>query len=125
VSDTDLSRQRQVVEAFLAASRGGDFAALLELLDPNVAFHADQVAARLGGHAELRGAEVVARTFRGRARGALPALVNGEIALVVAPQGRLRIVLRLTVADDRISAIEALADPARLAGLDVALLDGG
>ncbi|WEX74553.1 sigma-70 family RNA polymerase sigma factor [Sinorhizobium numidicum] len=119
----DLNRQRKVVDAFLAASRGGDFDALLAVLAPDVVFHADAVAARMGARAEIRGAAAVAETFKGRAQGALPALVDGTIGLLVAPQGRLRVVLALTLQGGRITAIEALADPDRLGRLDLAVLD--
>ncbi|GAA2827871.1 RNA polymerase ECF family sigma subunit [Aminobacter aminovorans] len=119
----DRTRQRQVVEAFLAASRGGDFAGLLAVLDPDVVFRADAVAAQLGALAELRGAQAVAQSFKGRAQGALPALVDGAIGLIVAPMGKLRVVLMLRLDGDRIVGIDAIADPDRLAQLDLALLD--
>jgi RNA polymerase sigma-70 factor (ECF subfamily) len=120
--DADRARKRQVVDAFLAASRAGDFEALLAVLDPDVVFRADTTAVRMGGTAEIRGAAAVAGTFRGRAQAAQPALVDGEVGLVVAPGGRLRIALRLTITDGRIAAIEAIADPERLGRLDVAVL---
>ncbi|WP_395449194.1 sigma-70 family RNA polymerase sigma factor [Aminobacter sp. UC22_36] len=119
----DRTRQRQVVDAFLAASRGGDFAGLLKVLDPDVVFRADAVAAQLGAVAELRGAQAVAQSFKGRAQGALPALVDGAIGLLVAPMGKLRVVLMLKLDGDRIVGIEAIADPDRLGQLDVVLLD--
>jgi RNA polymerase sigma factor (sigma-70 family) len=121
-ADADLPRQRKVVEAFLAASQRGDFEALLAVLDPNVMFRADEVATRMGGSAELRGAAAVAATFKGRAQAARAATVDGGLALAVIFGGRLRIVLRLTIAGDKIVAIEAIADPARIAAFDVALL---
>jgi RNA polymerase sigma-70 factor (ECF subfamily) len=123
-ADADLPRQRKVVEAFLAASQRGDFEALLAVLDPNVMFRADEVAVRMGGSAELRGAAAVAATFKGRAQAARAATVDGGLALAVIFGGRLRIVLRLTIAGDKIVAIEAIADPARIAAFDVALLNG-
>lgn len=123
VAEADFVRQRKIVDAFLAASRGGDFAALLEVLDPGVVFRADEIAARLGAQAELRGSHAVAETFSGRAAGAQPALVDGELALVVAPRGRLRVVLRLTIADGRITRIEAVSHLGRLRAFDIALLD--
>jgi len=118
----DRTRQREVVDAFLAASRGGDFAGLLAVLDPDVVFRADAAAARLGSAAELRGAQAVAQNFRGRAQVARPALVDGSIGLLIAPMGKLRVVLALKLDGDRIVGIEAIADPDRLAQLDVALL---
>lgn len=119
----DRTRQRQVVDAFLAASRGGDFAGLLAVLDPDVVFRADAVAAQLGAVAELRGAQAVAQSFKGRAQGALPALVDGAIGLLVAPMGKLRVVLMLKLDGDRIIGIDAIADPDRLGQLDLVLLD--
>src|SRR5437588_645109 len=84
----DRARQRAVVDAFLAASRGGDFDALLALLDPDVVLRADQAAVRSGGIAEeVRGAAAVAETFAGRARAAQPALVDGAVGLAWAPGG--------------------------------------
>lgn len=117
-----FARQRKLVDAFLAASRGGDFEALLTVLDPEVVFRADATAVRMGSFAEIRGATAVAETFRGRAQGAQPALVDGMVGLVVAPAGRLRVVLGLTIAHGRIVAIDAIADPARLRQLDLAVL---
>lgn len=118
----DRTRQREVVDAFLAASRGGDFAGLLAVLDPDVVFRADAAAARLGSAAELRGAQAVAQNFKGRAQVARPALVDGSIGLLIAPMGKLRVVLALKLDGDRIVGIEAIADQDRLAQLDVALL---
>jgi RNA polymerase sigma-70 factor (ECF subfamily) len=118
--EADLARQRRVLDAFLAASRGGDFAALLTVLDPDVVFRGDAAAVQLGGPAELRGAEAVAERFRGSARGARPVLADGELALhVVARGGRLTLVLRLSFRDGRISAIEAVADGASVAGMEL------
>src|SRR5205814_7773202 len=88
-SDVDLTPQREVVNAFLAASRGGDFDALLAVLDPDVVLRADHTAVPAGASREVRGAPAVARQFSGRAQGARPALVNGSVGLVVARHGRL------------------------------------
>ena len=120
--DADFGRQKQIVDAFLAASRGGDFEGLLAVLDPETVFRADQAAQRLGALAEIRGAEAVAQTFKGRAQGAKPALVDGSMALAVVLGGQLRIVLRLTITGDRISAVEAVADAERIGGFDVEVL---
>jgi len=120
--DTDLSRQRKIVEAFLAASRDGDFEGLLAVLDPNVVFRADQAAQRLGSLAEIRGAAAVAETFKGRAQAAKPAFVDGALGVAVIFGGKLRIALRLTFSGDRISAVEAVADAGRIAGFDVEVL---
>jgi len=120
--DADFSRQKKIVDAFLAASRGGDFEGLLAVLDPETVFRADQAAQRLGALAEIRGAEAVAQTFKGRAQGAKPALVDGSMALAVVLGGQLRILLRLTITGDRISAVEAVADAERIGGFDVEVL---
>jgi len=117
--DADISRQRKIVDAFLAASRNGDFEGLLAVLDPDVVFHADQAAQRLGSLAEIRGAAAVAETFKGRAQAAKPALVDGEMAIAVIFGGKLRIVLQLTIAGDRIAAVEAVADAERVGQFDV------
>jgi RNA polymerase sigma-70 factor, ECF subfamily len=121
--ETDLARQRAVVDAFLAASRGGDFDALLAVLDPEVVLRADPAAVRMGTSGELRGAAAVASSFAGRARAARPALVDGVPAAVWAPGGRPRVVLGFTVAGGRIVGIDVLADPERLRQLDVAVVD--
>jgi RNA polymerase sigma-70 factor, ECF subfamily len=110
-----------VAEAFLAASRAGDLAGLVALLDPDAVLRGDAAAQRLGGQAEIRGAEPIARFFSGRAGGARPMLAGGEPALVVAPAGRLLLVLRLSFHDGRIAAIDAVAEPARLAALELTL----
>jgi RNA polymerase sigma-70 factor (ECF subfamily) len=121
--DADLARRREVVEAFLAASRAGDFQALLAVLDPDVVFRADAVAAAMGGTPELRGAEAVAATFRGRAQAARPALVDGELGVAVVLGGKPRIVLQLAMDGGRITSISAVADPERLARMRVSVLD--
>jgi RNA polymerase sigma factor (sigma-70 family) len=122
--DSDLTRQREVVDAFLAAARGGDFDALVEVLDPDVVLRADVGAAPAGVSREIRGTEAVAkRVFKGRARAARPALVNGEVGVVVAPRGRLLLVLGFTISGRKIVEIDVVADPERLRKLDLAVLD--
>ena len=120
--DSDFSRQKKIVEAFLKASRDGDFEGLLAVLDPDVVFRADQAAQRLGSLAEIRGATAVAETFKGRAQAAKPALVDGALALAVIFGGQLRIVLRLTLSGERIAAVEAVADAERIGAFDVEVL---
>jgi RNA polymerase sigma-70 factor (ECF subfamily) len=117
--DADISRQRKIVDAFLAASRNGDFEGLLAVLDPNVVFRADQAAQRLGSLAEIRGAAAVAETFKGRAQAAKPARVDGEPGVAVILGGQLRIVMRLTISGDRIAAMDAVADAERIGQFDV------
>ena len=119
----DVERRRAVVDAFLAASRGGDFAALLALLDPDIELRADAAAVAMGADREVRGAEAVAQTFSGRARAAQPALVDGDPALVWSQGGRPRVVFEFTVSDDKVVAIQMVADAERLSAMDL-VLDG-
>src|SRR2546425_1066961 len=123
VPDADLTRQREVVGAFLAASRGGDFDALLAVLDPDVVLRADSASVHMGSSREVLGAPAVAKQFSGRARAAQPALVNGAVGLVWAPGGRPRVVFGFTITRGKIVAIDQVADPERLRQLDVAVLD--
>ena len=123
VPDADLSRQREIVNAFLAAARGGDFDALLAVLDPDVVLRADPAAVQAGASSELRGAAEVAGTFAGRARVARPALIDGAVGLVWAPGGSPRVVFGLTITGGRIVEIDLIADPDRLRELDLTLLD--
>jgi RNA polymerase sigma factor (sigma-70 family) len=120
--DGDLTRQREVVDAFLAASRGGDFDALLEVLDPDVVLRADVAAVQMGASRVVRGAAAVADTFSGRARAAQPALVNGAVGLMWASGGRPRVVFGFTIVRGKIVEIDMVADPERLGQLDLALL---
>jgi len=120
VSDTDIASRRKIVDAFLAASRGGDFGALLSLLDPDVVLRADDAAVLIGAGREVRGAQEVARTFAGRARVAQPALVDGAPGLVWSSGGRPRVAFAFTITDGRITTIDLIADPARLEKMDLA-----
>lgn len=113
-SEAELVNQRHVVDAFLAAARAGDFDTLVSLLDPDVSFSGDRTIARLGGFSEARGAQTIARYFSGKAQAARSALVDGEIGVVVAPRGKLLLVLNVTIRGGRIAALEAVADPERL-----------
>jgi RNA polymerase sigma factor (sigma-70 family) len=124
--DADLDRQRQVVNAFLAAARGGDFDALLELLDPEVVLRVDRGVVRPGASIEIRGAPAVveqALSYAGGAGFARPALVNGAAGFVVAPGGRPVAVAGFTVSHGKIVEIDVLADRARLRELDLTMLD--
>src|SRR5205814_3662473 len=116
------TRQREVVDAFLAASRGGELDALLALLDPDVVLRSDGAAVRVGAASEVRGAAAVAATFFGRAKGAQPALVDGSAGLVWAPGGRPRIVFAFTIEGGRIAAVDLIADPERLDRLELKLI---
>jgi RNA polymerase sigma-70 factor, ECF subfamily len=123
VPEADLPRQREVVDAFLAASRGGDLDALLAVLDPDVVARADSAAVRMGASREVQGAAAVADTFSGRARAARPALVNGRAGLVWARRGRPTVVFGFTITRGKIVEIDLVADPERLRQLDLAILD--
>jgi RNA polymerase sigma-70 factor (ECF subfamily) len=123
-SDADVERQRAVVDAFLAASRGGDFAALLALLDPDIVVRADDAAVATGAEREVRGAEAVAATFAGRAKAAQPALIDGAAGLAWAPGGRARVVFAMTIRNDKVVAIDMVADGETLNDLDLVLFEG-
>ncbi|MDG4785359.1 sigma-70 family RNA polymerase sigma factor [Micromonospora sp. WMMD1102] len=123
--DPDLARQRAVVDAFFAASRDGDFEALLALLDPEIVLRSDGGTARPRLTFVLNGPRAVAG--QALASGRLspfvrPALVNGAAGVVVAANGRPIFVMAFTVANDRIVAVDVLADPDRLARLDLSAL---
>jgi RNA polymerase sigma factor (sigma-70 family) len=123
--DEDMDRQQDVVNAFLAASRGGDFDALLAVLDPDVVLRVDR-GARPGASSEIVGAENVLRQAQRYARlaeFARPALVNGAPGAVVLPGGRPFAVMGFTVAGGRIVELDILSDPARLRELDLSVLD--
>jgi RNA polymerase sigma-70 factor (ECF subfamily) len=121
--DADLAGQRKVVDAFLTASRNGDLDALLAVLDPSVVLRTDRVPAQVGIGNEVRGAADVAKFFSGRAQAARPALVDGALGIVVAPHGRLLLALNVTIAEGRIVALDAIADPARLRDVELAVLN--
>jgi RNA polymerase sigma factor (sigma-70 family) len=115
------ARQRRVVEAFLAASREGDFGTLLTMLDPDVVLRVDDAAQRFGAPAEVHGRNDVARFFKGRARGAVPAFVDGAPAAVVLVDGRPRAVITFIVVDGTIIGLEAVSEPEVIEGMDVDL----
>ena len=126
VSGIRVAKQREVAEAFLAASRGGDLGALLAVLDPEVVLHADAASVPTGVPMTIRGAAAVARGARassGRSRYSGVALVNGTPGIVMAARGRLILVLAFTIDGGKISRIDVIADPARLEALDLAVLD--
>jgi len=121
----DRTRQREIVDAFLTASRGGDFDALLAALDPEVVLRADPLAVKTASEragapqfaAEIFGARAVAESFSGRARGARPALVGGVPGAVWAPGGVPRSAFVFTFVGGRIGGIEIVMDPVRLRDL--------
>jgi RNA polymerase sigma factor (sigma-70 family) len=127
VPDADIDTQREVVDAFLAASRDGDFDALLAVLDPDVVLRADVGPVATGGSREVRGAETVASQALLFSRLGLvtkPALINGTAGVVTTRDGEPFSIGALTIKDGRIVAIDILADPARLRLLDLTVLDG-
>jgi RNA polymerase sigma-70 factor, ECF subfamily len=124
VPDADLETQREVVDAFLAAARAGDFEALLEVLDPDVVLRAD--LGPEGGSREVRGARAVAGQALFYSRLGLvmqPALINGAAGAVGMRDGEPYSVGAITVRGGRIVAIDILADPERLSRLDLTVLD--
>lgn len=123
VPDPDIDRQREVVDAFLAAAREGDFDALVAVLDPDIVLRADYGGGRFQ---ELRGAKAVASQAEMYARLDLvmhPALVNGAVGAVVTRNGRPFSISAVTVRDGKIVEMDFLADPERLAQLDLTILD--
>ena len=130
----DPARRDEVVDAFLAAARDGDFDRLLAVLDPDVVLRADdavveQAAARQAAGAPrlahlVRGAPEVAQAFAGRARTARRARIDGAPGAVWAPEGRPRAVFEFTIVEGRIVAVDLTVDPGRLAAFDIAVLDG-
>jgi RNA polymerase sigma-70 factor (ECF subfamily) len=126
-SSTELAGQRAIVDAFLAASRNGDFESLLKVLDPDIIFRIDPVLVTPGDPTEIRGARTVASNalaFASRTRVARVALVNGEVGMIVAPRGTLRTAGLFVFNLDRqvIVAVELIGEPRRLHALDVAIL---
>ena len=121
----NLSEQRKVVDAFLAALRSGDFDGLIAVLDPDVLVRIDEAGARPGAPREIRGARNWARgavAFSRTARFAQPALVDGSVGIIFAPDGKLSRVLRFTIANGKIIQADIIAEPVRLRGLDLAVL---
>jgi RNA polymerase sigma factor (sigma-70 family) len=124
--DADLNRQREVVEAFLAASRRGDFEALLALLDPEVVVRADRAAAPLGAAREVHGAVLAAEQaliFKPRARFARLALVNGAVGIALMARGRVILVIAFKIRGKKILEMEVNADREHLSQLELEILD--
>ncbi|RAV00229.1 sigma-70 family RNA polymerase sigma factor [Paenibacillus sp. YN15] len=115
-----LARQREMVEAFLAAARDADFGRLLAVLAPDVILRDDRQA---GAVRTTQGAEQLAKQVAGRIQASHIVLVNGAIGVIVAPQGKLQYVLQYTIRDGRIAEVELISDPARISRLDLALPD--
>jgi RNA polymerase sigma factor (sigma-70 family) len=125
VQPGEISRRREVVAAFLAASREGDFDALLTMLDPDIVLRADNAAAQMGADAEAIGARAVAGIFSGRAKALRPALIDGAPGAVWTYRGETRVVFAFTFTGGTITAIEQIADPERIARLEVTPLQAG
>jgi RNA polymerase sigma factor (sigma-70 family) len=124
--EVDLPLQRRIVDAFLAATRGGDFDALVTLLHPDVVLRADRAVVPSPEPIMVRGAHTVAKgamAATGRALFTGTALLNNAVGLAMAPRGRLSLVLAFTITDGKITEIDVIAEPDRLAGLEVAVLD--
>ena len=125
VQPGQISRRREVVAAFLAASREGDFDALLTMLDPDIVLRADNAAAQMGADAEAIGARAVAGIFSGRAKALRPALIDDAPGAVWTYRGETRVVFAFTFTGGTITAIEQIADPERIARLEVTPLKAG
>ena len=124
----DVARQRDIVEAFFRASRGGDFQALLAVLDPDVALRGDEAARRMGVRSgwltasELHGANAVAEQFAGGAQAAQLALIDGVPGAVWAPRGTPRVVFGFAIRNGKVVEIELVADTERLSRLKIEIL---
>jgi RNA polymerase sigma factor (sigma-70 family) len=123
--DATTQRNDELVRAFLAASRAGNFSALLRLLDPGATLRADAAVLAMGGAAYwqndrlaagIEGAHAVSQTFSRRAQAAQPVFIDGKPGAVWMHEGELRVAFRFTIVDDRIAAIDLIADPAAIAG---------
>jgi RNA polymerase sigma factor (sigma-70 family) len=124
--DRDVVRQRRLVEAYLAAVRGGDFEGLVAVLDPDVVLHADHTATSTPTPRVLRGAHAVARgavASAVRAPHTAVALVDGAVGLVMAVEGRLAVALAFQTSEEHITAIDVIADRERLQQLEVSVLE--
>jgi len=124
-ASANVSEQRKVVDAFLTALRSADFEGLVAVLDPDVLVQIDEAAGRPGAPREIRGAQNWAQgavAFSQIVRFAQPAMVDGSVGIVVAPQGKLSGVLRFTIANGKIVQADIIAEPTRLRELDLAVL---
>lgn len=122
--DADLTRQRELVDAFLSAARAGNFDALLQVLDPDAVLRDDREAVSAGAIREIRGAQAIAKQVAASgAQAARPALVNGAVGIVVAPRGELLFALAVTIKKGKIAEFDLISDPMRLRQLDLAVLE--
>jgi RNA polymerase sigma factor (sigma-70 family) len=121
--EAKLAGNRSIVSAFLTASRTGDLRGLLAVLDPNVIMRADVAAMNLGAISpDIRGADAVAHAFAGRARNAQVGLIDGAVGVIIAPEGKLRLVLQVVIRDGRIAEISSVADRDTLAEMEMTVL---
>lgn len=123
VEEVDRKAERQVIEAFLAASRRGDFDALVAVLDPSVVVRADATAQKIGAARELRGLEAVAKNFLAKAQGARLALVDGAPGATWAPGGKPKIAFDFTIENGKIVAVDLVGDQAWLEEVAIELLE--
>jgi RNA polymerase sigma factor (sigma-70 family) len=121
--EADRARQREVVDAFLAASRSGDFDALVALLDPDIVLVPDAAAVEMGSPEETQGAAAVAGIFSGGALAAQPALIDGAVGIVWAVRGRTKVAWDFTIRDGKIVHIDMLAASDTLDELDLTILE--
>jgi len=129
----DHTKQREIVSAFLAAARGGDFAALMAVLDPDVVLNADAFAVQAAAAAaskgapqyaeEVRGAAAVAEIFKGRAQAARLATLDGAVGAVYAPGGVPRVAFEFTIEGGRIVGIRIIAEPESVRGIEIDVID--
>lgn len=125
--DDDLARRRDILNAFLEASREGNFSALLALLDPEVTLRADRATLeRARQHPgapelmpEMHGGTVIAKIFEGRARNCRPALIDGAPGLVIAPDDHIRLAMEFIIEHDRVTEIDLIADPSIIERLQI------
>ncbi|HTL86091.1 MAG TPA: sigma-70 family RNA polymerase sigma factor [Acidimicrobiia bacterium] len=122
--EVDRSRQRVVVDAFLAAAHAGEFEALLALLDPGIVLEADATGVKMGSPAIVRGASDVAAVFSGRAEAARAAFVDDGVGLVWFVGGKPKVVWEFMVGDDQVVHIDMVASAARLAEMQIEGVDG-
>ena len=118
----DAARQRAVVDAFLAASRNGEFDTLVALLDPDIVLEADPTAVGMGSPETVQGAGAVAASFSGRALGAQPAIIDGAVGIAWAVGGRLKVAWDFTISDNKVVHIAMLDAPDSLDDLDLTML---
>lgn len=126
VSESGPTQQRRIVDAFLSATRDGDFDGLVAVLDPDVVLRSDRNAAHTDSAREVRGAMAVAKQaslYSQRARYARPALINGSVGLALVRDGRLLLAMDFVLRGERISEIDVIASPSRLNRIDLVLLD--